>query len=69
MMRPFFYRERPENALRGQALYETRCTACHAVDSNKTGPAQRGVMGRSVDGLKGYRYFDELAQSRLRCTP
>lgn len=54
---------------RGMALYQARCTACHAVDSNKTGPAHRGVMGRRVGGLKGYKYSDELAQSRLRWTP
>lgn len=57
------------DVLRGQALYEARCTACHAVDSNKIGPAHRGVMGRRVGGLKGYKYSDELAQSRLRWTP
>ena len=54
---------------RGQALYQARCTACHAVDSNKTGPAHRGVMGRRVGSLKGYKYSDEMAQSRLRWTP
>ena len=53
----------------GQALYQARCTACHAVDSNKTGPAHRGVMGRRVGSLKGYKYSDEMAQSRLRWTP
>lgn len=57
------------DALKGQALYAARCTACHAVDSNKVGPAHRGVMGRRVGSLKGYRYSDELAQSRLRWTP
>ena len=54
---------------KGQALYQARCTACHAVDSNKTGPAHRCVMGRRVGSLKGYKYSDEMAQSRLRWTP
>ncbi len=54
---------------KGQALYAARCTACHAVDSNKIGPAHRGVMGRRVGSLKGYKYSDEMAQSRLRWTP
>ena len=57
------------DVVRGQALYQARCTACHAVDSNKTGPAHRGVMGRRVGSLKGYKYSDEMAQSRLRWTP
>lgn len=59
----------PGDVQRGQALYQARCTACHAVDSNKTGPAHRGVMGRRVGSLKGYKYSDEMAQSRLRWTP
>lgn len=59
----------PGDVVRGQALYAARCTVCHAVDSNKLGPAHRGVMGRRVGGLAGYRYSDELAQSRLRWTP
>lgn len=59
----------PGDVLRGQALYQARCTACHAVDSNQVGPAHRGVMGRRVGSLQGYRYSDELAQSRLRWTP
>ncbi len=59
----------PGDVVRGQSLYAARCTACHAVDSNKVGPAHRGVMGRRVGSLKGYAYSDELAQSRLRWTP
>lgn len=54
---------------RGAALYQARCTACHAIDSNRTGPAHRGVMGRRVGSLPGYNYSAELAQSRLRWTP
>lgn len=59
----------PGNVARGLALYQARCTACHAVDSNKIGPAHRGVMGRRVGSLPGYKYSDELARSRLRWTP
>ena len=57
------------NVLRGAALYQTSCTACHSVDSNKVGPAHRGVIGRRVGSLPGYRYSAELARSRLRWTP
>lgn len=57
------------DAQRGSTLYEGRCTACHAVNSNKIGPAHRGVMGRRVGGLQGYKYSDELSRSRLRWTP
>ena len=57
------------NAQRGAALYQTHCTACHSIDSNKTGPAHRGVMGRRIGSLPGYKYSVEMAASRLRWTP
>ncbi|MBA3594898.1 MAG: c-type cytochrome [Polaromonas sp.] len=59
----------PGDVQRGATLYQARCSACHAVDSNKIGPAHRGVLGRRVGSLKGYTYSDEMAQSRLRWTP
>ena len=59
----------PGDVQRGTALYQARCTACHAVDSNKIGPAHRGVVGRRIGSLPGYKYSDELARSRLRWTP
>ena len=54
---------------RGAALYQERCSACHNTDSNKIGPAHRGVMGRRIGSLPGYKYSDEMARSRLRWTP
>ena len=54
---------------RGQALYQSRCTACHAIDTHQTGPAHRGVMGRRAGSAAGYKYSDELASSTLVWTP
>ena len=59
----------PGDVQKGSVLYQQHCTACHAIDSNKTGPAHRGVMGRRVGSLPGYKYSAELAASRLRWTP
>lgn len=59
----------PGSAQTGAVLYQQHCTACHAIDSNKIGPAHRGVVGRRVGGLPGYKYSAELAASRLRWTP
>lgn len=59
----------PGDVVRGAALYQAQCTACHAVVRNLTGPAHRGVVGRRVGSLTGYSYSDELARSRLRWTP
>ena len=59
----------PGDAQQGAVLYQQHCTACHAIDSNKIGPAHRGVVGRRVGSLLGYKYSSELAASRLRWTP
>ncbi len=59
----------PGDVQKGAALYQQHCTACHAIDSNKIGPAHRGVVGRRVGSLPGYKYSVELAASRLRWTP
>ena len=59
----------PGSAQLGAALYQQHCTACHTIDSSKIGPAHRGVMGRRVGSLPGYKYSAELAASRLRWTP
>lgn len=59
----------PGDAKTGAALYQQHCTACHAIDSNKIGPAHRGVVGRRVGSLPGYKYSAELAAARFRWTP
>ena len=59
----------PGDSKTGAVLYQQHCTACHAIDSNKIGPAHRGVMGRRLGSLPGYKYSVELAASRLRWTP
>jgi cytochrome c len=48
------------DADRGAALYQARCTACHALDFNGVGPAHRGVYGRHAGRAPGYRYSDAL---------
>ena len=59
----------PGDAVRGAALYQSQCTACHSVNASKIGPAHRGVVGRRIGSLPGYQYSKELAASRLRWTP
>ena len=38
----------------GQQLFTERCTACHAMDSNKAGPVLGGVVGRRAGTAPGY---------------
>jgi cytochrome c len=47
----------PADALRGQALYQARCSACHSADYNGVGPAHRGVVGRAAASAKGFAAY------------
>jgi len=49
----------------GRALYQARCSACHALDFNGVGPAHRGVFGRAAGQAPGYAYSDALKGSHL----
>ena len=49
----------------GRALYEKNCAACHSVDSNRVGPAHRGVFGRKAGLAPGFRYSEALKRSNV----
>jgi cytochrome c len=51
--------------LAGKDLYEQKCTGCHAVDSNRVGPAHRGVVGRKVGTVAGFAYSGALKGSKV----
>lgn len=56
----------PGDAARGQALYQSRCTACHSVDRPGLGPPHRGVFGRLAGTAKGFAgYSSALKKSGL----
>lgn len=40
----------------GQTLYQAKCGGCHSLDSNRIGPAHRGVVGRKIATAPGYPY-------------
>ena len=48
------------DAVRGKALYANRCSGCHSVEFNRTGPMHRGVVGRRVGGVTSFRYSPAL---------
>lgn len=50
---------------RGRTLYESRCSACHSVDANRTGPLHAGVLGRRAGSVPGFAYSPALASSRI----
>jgi len=51
--------------MRGKALYEKRCTGCHAMDQNHEGPKLQGVYGRASGEVAGYPYSDALKKAHV----
>ena len=57
--------DRTRDAVKGKALYESRCTACHSLDHSRIGPAHRGVFGRHVAQVAGFDYSPALRRSHV----
>lgn len=45
-----------QSVSRGQALFASKCTTCHALDANQAGPALRTVVGRPAGKAPDYFY-------------
>jgi cytochrome c oxidase assembly protein subunit 11 len=50
----------PPDPGHGKQLFVERCSACHAFDSNKYGPALGGIVDRRVGSAPGYSYSQAL---------
>jgi len=53
------------DADRGERVYESRCIACHSLNTNRVGPAHRGVFGRRAGTVPSYRYSNALKDSSV----
>ena len=49
----------------GQALFEKRCSGCHALDGDHEGPRLRGVVGRVTGAVKTFKYSSALQKAGL----
>jgi len=49
----------------GQALFEKRCTGCHAVDADHEGPRLRGVVGSHAGSVKTFTYSKALREAKV----
>lgn len=49
----------------GQRIWQKRCTECHTLDVDDTGPHHRGVFGRRAGSVKGYDYSHALLKANL----
>lgn len=54
-----------QDAGRGELLYEQRCTACHSLDADRTGPHHRGVFGRRAGSVDGFAYSPALRSATI----
>ena len=45
----------------GQAIFESRCVACHSLDANRVGPALHSVVGRVAGKAPDYFYSEAMA--------
>ena len=52
----------------GKALFEKRCSGCHALDRDKKGPRLRGVYGRAAGSVASFQYSDALKKSKITWT-
>ena len=44
----------------GKAVFEKRCTGCHAMDADREGPRLAGVYGRRAGSVAGFTYSTGL---------
>lgn len=54
-----------QDAGRGERLYEQRCSACHSLDADRTGPHHRGVFGRRAGSVSGFAYSPTLRRANI----
>lgn len=50
---------------RGKALFEKRCTGCHALTQSHEGPQLQGVYGRSSGTVVGFAYSAALRNAHV----
>jgi len=51
------------DAMRGNAIFEKRCTGCHALQVDREGPRLAGVYGRRAGSVAGFAYSAALKKS------
>ena len=56
------------DAARGKAVFEKRCTGCHATEVDREGPRLGGVFGRKAGSVPGFVYSAGLKNSGLTWT-
>jgi cytochrome c len=53
------------DAVQGKAVFEKRCTGCHAMALDREGPRLAGVYGRRAGSIAGFTYSAGLKNSGM----
>jgi cytochrome c len=53
------------DAMRGKAVFEKRCTGCHAMAVDREGPRLAGAYGRKAGSIAGFTYSAGLKNSSV----
>ena len=56
----WFSRAEAQSTTDGKALFERRCTGCHALDADHEGPRLKDVFGRAAGTVKTFQYSKGL---------
>jgi len=48
------------DAVHGKAVFEKRCTGCHAMEADREGPRLAGAFGRKAGSVPGFTYSTGL---------
>ncbi|HXS11317.1 MAG TPA: heme-binding domain-containing protein [Acidobacteriaceae bacterium] len=51
--------------IRGKAVFEKRCTGCHALTTDREGPRLQGVVGRPAASIPNFPYSTALRQTHI----
>jgi len=53
------------DSVRGESVFEKRCTGCHSTETDREGPRLRGVYGRASGAVAGFGYSEALKKAHL----
>jgi cytochrome c len=56
------------DAARGKAVFDRRCTGCHAMNVDREGPKLAGVYGRRAGSVPDFTYSAGLKKSEWTWT-
>lgn len=57
------------DATHGEQLFQSRCSVCHSLEQNRTGPRLGGVVGRPAGSVPGFNYSAALSAAGFTWTP